>query len=458
MWESAKTVAPTSNSAIIKLDVDDNFVINTTNLVMIQENKFDGYLQADPHNHIREFLAICNMFRYGKTQSEAVKLLIFPFSLCNEAKFWFNELNEESITSWEQIRIFFINRFFPPSLFNRLLLEIRNFSQLICESLTNAWLRLKSMLQKCHGHGLTKGDIIQIFYHGLDEPTQRILDGTTERIFLYKSPNQAFQLLEDKVFFNLDWSTKSQTKHHQRFVAFVDRSDSNDDNSRLIEKLEALTIKMDFQIISLKREMHEIRSKYYHLRDNHAFKNHLNDHRPMCERHEANYIQSEVYNRRNSHDLHSHQFHHDPNDSEKSLTELNKDVRKDLEDFNRSVRSMRTLHDKLYDRDYGKTIGVLPNKESKTINQEPQPQTDCTEPPPPPQAHTKHVNVVFIGSGMSDDSLKILKDPPLSIIVKNKTGKDKPIKTSKKGYHVVKTKEYLFLLTLREMFNLSVEG
>ncbi|GKD23815.1 hypothetical protein Tco_1225518 [Tanacetum coccineum] len=72
MWESAKTVALTPNSAIIQLDVDDNFVINSTHLNMIRGNKFDGYLRVDPHDHIREFLAICNMFRYGKTQSEAV--------------------------------------------------------------------------------------------------------------------------------------------------------------------------------------------------------------------------------------------------------------------------------------------------------------------------------------------------------------------------------------------------
>ncbi|GJU89603.1 hypothetical protein Tco_1302026 [Tanacetum coccineum] len=101
VWESAKTVAPTPNSAIIQPDVDDNFVINSTHLKMIWENKFDGILQADPHDHIREFIAMCDMFKYGETQSEAVKLLVFPFSLCNKAKIWFDELNEESITSWD---------------------------------------------------------------------------------------------------------------------------------------------------------------------------------------------------------------------------------------------------------------------------------------------------------------------------------------------------------------------
>nr|GEW36312.1 reverse transcriptase domain-containing protein [Tanacetum cinerariifolium] len=139
--------------------------------------------------------------------------------------------------------------------------------------------------------------------------------------------------------------------------------------------------------------------------------------------------------------------------------------------------------------DDGKTTGVLPNKESKTVNQEPQSKTDLeksitkfldgqrvtnmffknnvndmilkmkqneknfqtkiknmdrkidewsksqnvsleqtnrTKLPHPPQAHTEHVNVIFTGSGNSDYSLKILKDPPPPIIVNNKIKKDKP--------------------------------
>ncbi|GKD84113.1 reverse transcriptase domain-containing protein [Tanacetum coccineum] len=261
----------------------------------------------------------------------------------------------------------FINRFFPPLLFNRLLLEIRNFSQNVCESLTEAWLRLKSMLRKCYGRGLTKGAIIQIFYHGLDESTQSILDITAGGIFLYKSTNQAFQFLDDKVLFEFDWSTKSQNDRHQKSVSFADGSDSNNDNSRFMEKLKA----MDSQIISLNEELEDMREKYNELRNENASKNNMNDDTPMCERHEANYIRSEGYQNRNSHDLFSHQSLHDPNDSEKSLTKLNNDVRNDPEDFKRRIRSMRSVHWKLYDSDDRKTTGVLPNKKSKPINQEP---------------------------------------------------------------------------------------
>ncbi|GKA04114.1 hypothetical protein Tco_0676895, partial [Tanacetum coccineum] len=125
----------------------------------------------------------------------------------------------------------------------------------------------------------------------LDEPTQAILDVTAGGIFLYKSPNQAFQLLEDKVLFNLDWSTKSQNEHQRKFVSFADGSDSNTDNSRFMEKLKA----MDSQIISLNEELQDIRNKYNELREGNASINHMNDDTPMCECQEVNYIQSEEY-------------------------------------------------------------------------------------------------------------------------------------------------------------------
>ncbi|GJR48176.1 hypothetical protein Tco_1316279 [Tanacetum coccineum] len=200
------------------------------------------------------------------------------------------------------------------------------------------------MLRKCQGHGLTKGAIIQIFYHGLDEPTQGILDVTAGGIFLYKSPNQAFQFLEDKVLFEHDWPIKSKNKHHRKSISFADGSDSKIDNSRFMEKLKA----MYSQIISLNEELQDMREKYNELRNGNASKNNMNDDTPMCERHEANYIRSEDYQNRNSYDSFSHQSPHDPSDPEKSLKELNNDVKNDLEDFKRCIRSMRTVHDKLH--------------------------------------------------------------------------------------------------------------
>ncbi|GKE38473.1 hypothetical protein Tco_1461878 [Tanacetum coccineum] len=214
----------------------------------------------------------------------------------------------------------------------------------------------------------------------------------------------------------------------------------------------------------------------------------MNDDTPMCERHKANYTQSESYQNRDSHNLYSHQSLHDSNDSEKSLTELNNDVKNNLEDFKRCIRSMRTVHSKLYERvdqsktDLEKTITkfldgqkvanmyvknnvkdvifkmkkneknfqtiykIMERKidELEKTQNIPLEQTDRTDPPPPPQAQTEHVNVVFTESGESDDSLKTQKYPPPPIIVNNKIKKDKHIKTTKRDYCMVEAKEYPF--------------
>nr|GEZ32920.1 reverse transcriptase domain-containing protein [Tanacetum cinerariifolium] len=171
---------------------------------MIRDNQFDGRIQSDPHRNIIYFLEISILFQYGKNQEEAVVLRTSLFSLFEESKTWLNELNEGIINSYNEIRKAFISRYFSPTKFKRLLNDIHCFHQLGNETLVEAWLRIKEMLRACYGHGLTKSMIIQIFYHGLDGPTQGILDA--RGIFLYNTPNEVFQILEDKVLLKLDFS------------------------------------------------------------------------------------------------------------------------------------------------------------------------------------------------------------------------------------------------------------
>ncbi|GJU42944.1 reverse transcriptase domain-containing protein [Tanacetum coccineum] len=88
------------------------------------------------------------------------------------------------------------NEFAIKALFDRLLGEIRAFSQHENESLTEAWLRLKEMLRNCHGHNLSKGNIIKIFYHGLSEITQEVLNAAAGSVA--KNHQASIQNLETK--------------------------------------------------------------------------------------------------------------------------------------------------------------------------------------------------------------------------------------------------------------------
>ncbi|GKE05980.1 reverse transcriptase domain-containing protein [Tanacetum coccineum] len=289
MWSSTRIVAPTPSSAIVQLPISNNFHIKGTHMQMIRDNQFDGRIRSDPHRHVADFLEISNLFQYGENQEEAVMLRTFPFSLSGEAKTWLNELNEGTITSWNELREAFISRYFSPAKFKRLLNEIHSFHQFNHKTFVDAWLRLKEMLRTCYGHGLTKGTIIQIFYHGLDNPTQGILDA--RGIFLYKTVNEAFKILEDKVLLKLDFSNDSQKDPKPKTIVFAGGSNVDSDHEILMENFEALATKIDSKFLIIRKELKDMQDGH---RDNQASQIYMKDDTPICEPHETKYVQGQT--------------------------------------------------------------------------------------------------------------------------------------------------------------------
>ncbi|GKC33947.1 hypothetical protein Tco_1046331 [Tanacetum coccineum] len=113
-------------------------------------------------------------------------------------------------------------------------------------AIKDAWLRMKEFLRNCHGHNVSEGNIIKIFYHDLNETTQEVLNAAAGGIFLYKTPNQAYQLLEDKVLLKLDWAKNQKTKPSlKKTVAFADEGGSNSDTNKIMARMDAMTMKMD---------------------------------------------------------------------------------------------------------------------------------------------------------------------------------------------------------------------
>ncbi|GJT29179.1 reverse transcriptase domain-containing protein [Tanacetum coccineum] len=165
MWAADRVVAPTLGSAITIHETANEFALKGNHLTLVKGNQFDGRTKTDPHKHIHKFLEICDMFKYRDIENEVVRLMIF----------------------------------FPPALFDRLLREIRAFSQHENESLTGAWLRMKEMFRNCHGHNLSKGNIITIFYHGLNKITQEVLN-----VVVGDNPNDQQNNSETPINFDSD--------------------------------------------------------------------------------------------------------------------------------------------------------------------------------------------------------------------------------------------------------------
>ncbi|GKA76949.1 hypothetical protein Tco_0783410, partial [Tanacetum coccineum] len=168
MWAADRVVALTPGFAITIPKTANEFAIKGNHLTLVKGNQFDGRTKIDPHEHIHEFLRICDMFKYGDTENEAVRLMMFPLSLTGEAK--------------------------------------------TCEI------------------------------------TQEVLNAAAGGIFLYKTPNQAYQLLEDKVLLKLDWAKNQKTKSSlKKTVTFTDEGDSNSDIDKIMARMDVMTLKMDAQ-------------------------------------------------------------------------------------------------------------------------------------------------------------------------------------------------------------------
>nr|GEY55236.1 reverse transcriptase domain-containing protein [Tanacetum cinerariifolium] len=80
------------------------------------------------------------------------------------------------------------------------------------------------------------------------EITQEVLNAAVGGIFLHKTPNQAYQLLEDKVLLKLDWAKNQKSKSSlNKIVAFADKGISNSDTDKIMARMDAMTLKMDAQ-------------------------------------------------------------------------------------------------------------------------------------------------------------------------------------------------------------------
>ncbi|GJU50544.1 hypothetical protein Tco_1220099 [Tanacetum coccineum] len=218
-----------------------------------------------------------------------------------------------------------------------------------------------------------KGNIIKIFYHGLTEITQEVLNVAAGGIFLYKTPNQAYKLLKDKVLLKLDWAKNQKTKSSlKKTVAFADEGSSNTNTDKIMARIDAMTIKMDAQYKEL-----QSRAKNQHPI--------LTMMTCLCP----------VKKKLNSCKLFSQQS------TNAFVKETFMDLKTQLEtvakNHQASIQNLETKFDKLANKQSDRPSGSLPS------NTQPNPRGGNSKAYQPPQSRNEHVNAIFTRSGKSYD-------------------------------------------------------
>ncbi|GJS29229.1 hypothetical protein Tco_0489849 [Tanacetum coccineum] len=241
------------------------------------------------------------------------------------------------------------------------------------------------MLRNYHGHNLSKGNIIKIFYHGLSEITQEVLNAAAGDIFLYKTPNQAYQLLEDKVLLKLDWAKNQKTKSSlKKTIIFVDGSSSNYDTDKIIARMDAMTLKMDAQYKELQTHAKKTKPDLDE------------DDTPMSREEEAKFMQTfcktHFYNDYRDRDSNRDNWH---SNERKTFMDLKTQLETVAENHQASIQNLKTKFDKIVDKQSGRPSGSL------SSNTHPNLKGRNSKAYQPPQSHNKHVNAVFTRSGKS---------------------------------------------------------
>nr|GEZ73692.1 hypothetical protein [Tanacetum cinerariifolium]GEZ77143.1 hypothetical protein [Tanacetum cinerariifolium] len=66
----------------------ENFEIQTNLLQLVEANKFHGFERDNPHTHINNFKIMTATLKYRDVLNDAIKLMLFPYSLEGAARVW----------------------------------------------------------------------------------------------------------------------------------------------------------------------------------------------------------------------------------------------------------------------------------------------------------------------------------------------------------------------------------
>jgi hypothetical protein len=173
-----------------------SFDIKNTVLNALKENQFTGSETQCPNIHLAHFFEACSYTDpNGITESDK-RLRLFKLSLAGRARDWIDTLPSGTITTWTELEIKFLDKYFPIHKFLERRAEITGFEQGDAESLHDAWERFQLCLKKCPKHGLDSHQQMQHFTQGLRPQTRMLLDASAGGSLKNKDESEARELIE----------------------------------------------------------------------------------------------------------------------------------------------------------------------------------------------------------------------------------------------------------------------
>ncbi|KAK1615317.1 hypothetical protein QYE76_020834 [Lolium multiflorum] len=192
-------------------DKDYDFSLDLSHIAIVEKTPFCGTEKESVVEHMTELSTLSGLFSDDIKMRTYFVAKIFPFSLKDDAKTWYNNLPPGSIKSPKELLDVFFRKYFPASAQHAALQRIYNFDQEDGEKLPEAWARFCSLIRAQPDHDLEKHDLLDIFYSGLTIESRAYLDSCAGCVFRKRTPDDAEELLAKIGRNHDDWSTIEPT-------------------------------------------------------------------------------------------------------------------------------------------------------------------------------------------------------------------------------------------------------
>ncbi|GKE86325.1 hypothetical protein Tco_1560067 [Tanacetum coccineum] len=110
-----------------KLENNHPFELKGQFLKELRENTFSGSDNEDANEHIEKVLEIVDLFLIPNITENQLMLRAFPISLTGAASRWLRNEPIGSITTWEDLKTKFLNKYCPPGRTAKKMEEINSF-------------------------------------------------------------------------------------------------------------------------------------------------------------------------------------------------------------------------------------------------------------------------------------------------------------------------------------------
>ncbi|KAK1608851.1 hypothetical protein QYE76_032524, partial [Lolium multiflorum] len=192
-------------------DKDYDFSLDLSHISIVEKTPFCGTEKESAVEHMNELSTLSSLFSDDVKMRTYFVAKIFPFSLKDDAKIWYNNFPPDSIDSPSCLLDVFFRKYFPASAQHIALQRIYSFDQEDGEKLPEAWARFCSLIRARPGHDLEKHDLLDIFYSGLTIESRAYLDSCADCVFRKRTPDEAEELLAKISKNHDDWSTPEPT-------------------------------------------------------------------------------------------------------------------------------------------------------------------------------------------------------------------------------------------------------